>query len=134
MKKVKFNLIQQNIYVRENAEQVVEDKQDYAVDSYESLDEVVTEKGVELVRSTQEYPITPESVNSFIEASNYKNNLEQALQSSPRGQNIGDVAELQDILSRNPQAIADFFKQAVEKVNASKAEAAADNKEVANNG
>lgn len=134
MKKVKFNLIQQNIYVRENAEQVVEDKQDYAVHSYESLDEVVTEKGVELVRSTQEYPITPESVNSFIEASNYKNNLEQALQASPRGQNIGDVAELQDILSRNPQAIADFFKSAVEKVNASKAEAAADNKEVINNG
>lgn len=122
MRKVKFNLIQQNVYVRENASEVVEDKQNYGVKTYESIDEVVTSDGVELRRTVQEYPITPESVNSYIESSNYKNNIEQALNASPRGQNIGDVAALQDIIASNPQAVADFFKQAVDKMNAQKVE------------
>lgn len=117
--RVKMNLIQQDVFVRAVAPVVV-NKDDYLIGSYESLDEVVDDFGIRLVHTRQEYPITPDSVNSYADGTNYRLDSSAAVSRPAPGRNLGDVATLQELFEKSPQDIAAFFASALEKINASK--------------
>lgn len=45
------------------------------------------------------YPVTPESVSSYENSTDYKRDVESAVNSPARGTNLGDVVDMQRILS-----------------------------------
>lgn len=106
--KVKMNLIQQDVFVRAVTEGV-DLKKDFLIDSYVSCDEVVKENGTEYVSTLQEYPITPDSVNSYADGTNYRNDLSAFGNRPAPGRNLGDVSAIQEILAQSPEKISELF-------------------------
>lgn len=91
-------LLQQNCFVR----QYIKDPDihtDYSETSYQSLDERVTDKGLEIVYNEYPYHITPDYVNSFVDSSDYHNDPLGFINKSVSRPNIGDVSSIQNILS-----------------------------------
>lgn len=97
-KRVLSNLIQQDVYVRDcrPAEDLASVR---ARNCYYSLDEVVVPTGVELRETCHDYPITPESVDSYLESSDYRNDIQSAMSMPSRGCGLGDVSLMQEILA-----------------------------------
>lgn len=117
-KKVYSNLLAQNVYVRDcclNLDKPL----DVPEPTYISLDEVITDKGVEIVEKVEEYPITPEYVDSFVAGSDYRNNLAEAVvQSANRAgsqTNLGDIRSVQDVLAKNPDVVNALYSQLLAK-------------------
>lgn len=135
--KVKMNLIQQNVFVLAVTPEF-DLKDDMLQSDYVSQDEVVKSDGIKIERTQHDYPITPESVNSYVDGTNYKNDLSASLSRSAPGVNLGDVAAIQELLQKDPEQVASFFASALEKINASKQSVAQiktdENKEVKDNG
>lgn len=99
-KKVCSNLLQQNVYVRDcTLKSDLQSAGSSQSSYYTSLDEEITEDGNRFKYVDYEYPITPSYVNSFASGSDYHNDLQSALLSSPPGKNLNDVSSLQKILS-----------------------------------
>lgn len=119
--KLQMNLIQQDVFVRVISP-VYDQKNDYAIESYVSQDEIIEDDGIRVKSTVQEYPITPQSVNSYADGTNYRNDLSAALSRSAPGRNIGDVSAMQELLSKGPEEVKAFFVSAYEKIAASKAE------------
>lgn len=133
--RVPMNLIQQNVYVRD-VSPFYDEKKDFLIDSYVSQDEVVKSDGLKVERTVQDYPITPDSVNSYADGTNYRNDISAAVARSAPGRNIGDVAALQELLTKSPSEVSAFFASALEKINASKVASDVEkvNNEVSDNG
>lgn len=133
--KIKMNLIQQDVYAVFSDDLYIDDR-DFLQKEYVSQDEIVEDSGIKIKRTVQEYPITPESVNSYADGTNYRNDLSAAANRPSPGHNVGDVAALQELFSRSPEEIKAFMESAIEKIKASKAkpvdEKSVVDKEVAN--
>lgn len=121
--KVKMNLIQQDVFIRAESP-AVDIKKDYLISSYTSSDEVVQSDGVKIVNTVQEYPITPESVNSYADGTNYRIDPSAAASRGAPGVNVGDVAALQDLFSKSPDEIASALGALREKILASRVQPA----------
>lgn len=93
--RIQSNLLQQNCFVRDVTRKV--DIQGSVPDFFESLDEVVTDKGIELKRSVEPYPITPQYVSSFADSSDYRKDPLQAISSGVNRQNLGDISDVQRV-------------------------------------
>lgn len=117
-RKVYSNLLAQNVYVRDCCPNL-DSPLEIPDPTYLSLDEVVTESGVKIVEKVEEYPITPEYVDSFVDGSDYRTNLaEAAVQSAQRASsrvNLGDIRSAQDILSKNPDVVNALYTQLLSK-------------------
>lgn len=115
MKKVQSNLLQQDIYIRDCLPAY--DKSCEVSKKYFELQCKTVSNGIvqELVEC--DYPITQESVNSYLDSSEYRNNPVQAiLNGSPR-QNLGDITEIQDFISNNPAEALSIYKQVSETLS-----------------
>lgn len=115
-KKIVVNCLKQDCFVRDIVpltEQNFRQKENFDA-SYYSLDEVGTSSGIRLSKTLHPYEITPESLNSYYEGSNYLNNVSGNLNLPPRGVNLGDVASLQRLAQMSEEeiqsAIADYQK------------------------
>lgn len=123
--KVRFNLIAQDVYILP-ACGACEDKKDYLDKEYISQDEVTEGNSVVVKSTIQEYPITPESVNSFADGTNYRLDPAGAIaRGGPAGRNIGDVAALQELLSKSPEEASKLLAKWSEMIAAAKAPAPA---------
>ncbi|UPW41173.1 hypothetical protein [Sigmofec virus UA08Rod_5307] len=92
---VQTNLIQQNCYRVDLS--FAPSNTSTAPDKFVSIDEQVTADGIKLVETVQDYPITPDYVNSFRDSADYRNDPLSAAAFStanPR-KNLGDIRELQ---------------------------------------
>ena len=69
----------------------------------------------------KDYPINSESVSSYVESSDYRNDPAQAIANAPKRVNLGDVSQVQEFVRDNPvqavgqyadilQKVADYFK------------------------
>lgn len=69
----------------------------------------------------KDYPINSESVTSYLESSDYRNDPAQAVANAPKRVNLGDISQVQDFVRENPvqavgqyaeilQKVADYFK------------------------
>lgn len=130
---VPMNLIEQKVFAHYVSPASPEEHKDYLQKEYVSQDEVVVSDGIKIKNTVQEYPITPESVNSYADGTNYRNDLSAAVSRGASGRNLGDVAAIQDLLTKNPQQVAEFFADALGKINAQKAQSEV-KKEESNNG
>lgn len=114
-KRVPMNLLQQNVFVLKTVSGSSENKS-YLQETYVSQDEILESDGISIRRTVQEYPHTPESVNSYLGSVDYKNDIAAAVSSPAPGRNIGDVAALQELFTRSPEEIRDFFFAMTEKI------------------
>lgn len=94
--RVQSNLLQQNCFVRD-VTRIGGLVNSCAPETFMSLDEVVTSKGVDLKESLNDYPITPQYVKSFADSVDYHSNLSDALSNPSRGVNLGDVSDVQRV-------------------------------------
>lgn len=103
-KKLRMNLLQQDVYVRDVV-QPFDEKKDHLIGTYISQDEVVRKNGVFVERTVQPYPITPDSVQSFADGTNYRLDVSRAVSSPAPGTNLGDVAAMQELLRLSPDEL-----------------------------
>lgn len=92
--KAHSNILQQDVYLREVAP-LTEPKSSPKSLYYNSIVEVVTDKGIELKRTVEEYPITPETVASYVDSCDYKSDPLQAANRPAPGKNLGDISSVQ---------------------------------------
>lgn len=95
--RVQSNLLQQNCFVRD-----VTLKSDLSVPSivsFESIDEVVTDKGVEVRKTVEPYHITPQYVSSFVDSVDYRKDPIGAIANSFKRLNLGDITDVQKVAS-----------------------------------
>lgn len=124
-KQVKVNTVRQNCYVRDI--RPVEDdtvKQSlckkYSVLEKQQLPNGYIEEVIE-----KDYPITPESVKSYADSADYRNDPMQAIANAPKRVNLGDVTEVQKFIESDPQEAVRVFRDVakqLEKYSAQKAE------------
>lgn len=78
---------------------------------YVDLSEEPCSTGISLKESVQEYPITPEYVQSFLDSTDYKTQLTESMNAPPRGINIGtsgsSISEFLALMS-NPDKLRSF--------------------------
>ncbi|WGL31169.1 hypothetical protein [Dipodfec virus UOA04_Rod_757] len=128
---VRTGLIQQNCFIRDLVR--LDTCSTPVQDTYVSLDEQVTPHGVKLVETVHDYPITPEYVNSFAEASDYRRDPASAVANSPTRQNLGDIVDLQKASKMSLSDAAALLAQLQKKFasaqsNTSASASATDNK------
>ena len=104
MKKVHSNIIAQDCYIRDITPKVVK-KSEYAERRFSSLVEVPDSIGVHYELHDFDYPITPESVKSYVDSTDYKRDPAAAIAVGSRGVNFGDITELQRITNSDVSAV-----------------------------
>lgn len=99
-RKLRSNLLEQDVYVRDTRPTYV-DHNNYLVDEYLTMDVVPDseQRSMKERYSVEKYPVTPESVNSYADGTNYRLDVAQAVSNPAPGKNFGDVAAMRDILS-----------------------------------
>lgn len=106
--KVPCNLIKQNCFVHEC---VASSSSLASLESFVSCDEVATESGISLEYTTHDYPITPASVNSYVESADYRRDPVSAVARGHHMKNLGDVASLQEVASLDLETARSLYKQ-----------------------
>lgn len=109
LRKIRCNLLQAEVYVRYPVCLI----DGAPVRRYCELQEQPCTNGIIEHCVQVDYPITPESVNSFADSSDYKKNPEVINQAVPR-QNLGDISEIQKVLSNDLSAMRDMLVQSQE--------------------
>ncbi|QXN75103.1 hypothetical protein [Microvirus mar26] len=131
--RVQSNLLQQNCYVRD-----CRMKSDLAstdsLSSYVSLDEVTTDKGLDIVEHTYDYPITPQYVNSFVDSVDYRRDPQGAILNATPRKNLGDIRSLQDIMKMDNSSLRDLYDQLSARFSAAQSSATSDSSVSSNNG
>lgn len=107
---VRSNLLQQNCFVRSSVQRN-DVCNSSAPDSFCSVDEIVTQKGVELNFREESYPITPQYVASFADSADYRKDLVSAFNSPARGQNLGDITDIQKVSSMDSEGATLLYRQ-----------------------
>lgn len=109
VRKVRCNLLQAEVYVRYPVCLI----DGVRVKKYCELQEQPCSNGIVEDYVSVDYPITPDSVNSYADSSDYKKNPEVISQAVPR-QNLGDISELQKVLSHDMSAMRDMLAKSQE--------------------
>ncbi|UPW41198.1 hypothetical protein [Sigmofec virus UA08Rod_5092] len=122
-KPVPSQLLKQNCFLRDVARLI--DVDTVGILTYESLDEVTTEDGIVLKRSVEDYPITPDYVNSFADTADYHNDPQGAILRAPKRVNLGDVTELQRVSGMDSEQMRALAKQIQERFGQAQAQAQA---------
>lgn len=104
------SLIQQNCFVRDVV-RLVDAPISSSSEQYVSLDEVVTDTGVQLRETVVNYPITPQYVNSFVDSSDYRKDPFSSVVQSSKGSNLGDIRDIQNISSMDSSQARELFNQ-----------------------
>lgn len=102
--RVKSNLLEAEVYVR-YPYSTINGKQ---VKRYVELRETVKSNGIVQEYVTCNYPITPESVNSYADSANYRKNPEVITQAKPRT-NLGDISEVQKVLGADLSELRSLY-------------------------
>lgn len=105
-RRVKSSLLQAEVYVR--YPKCTINKQ--ACKQYVELRDVEAQNGFFQKYVTVDYPITPESVNSYADAADYRKNPEVINQAVPR-QNLGDITGVQQMLNSDATQLRELVKQ-----------------------
>lgn len=114
--RVQSNLLQQNCFVRDvtNKSGLTDSS---APDSFLSIDEVVTSKGIELKESVSPYPITPQYVDSFIASSDYRRDPFGAIANGSNRKNLGDVSSMQRVAAMDSSSLSSLCSDLKSKLN-----------------
>lgn len=103
MRKASSGLLRNNCFLKD-AYSFVDLKTQYPKKQFESYDVVheVGDDGMPVLKhklTLHDYEITPESVDSQVQAADYRNDVLGAIAKATPGKNLGDVSSMQDIMS-----------------------------------
>lgn len=125
-KQVFSNVLKQNVYVRDCV-----DAFDLRFGNprckYYSLDDVVEGDGIRQVVTEQEYPVTPESVNSYRDGCDYRFDPAGAIARGVKRQNLGDVRQMQEVMNMDAEEAAAQYALLKQRFEAAAAAAAGGN-------
>lgn len=110
---IKTNLLKQNCFLRECVSCPVAFKRQPG--QYESLDEVSSSNGIELKPTVNDYPITPQYVNSFVDSSDYRRDPLAAIANGRGGVNLGDMRQIQEVASMDMEHAKALYNQLAER-------------------
>lgn len=109
-KKIVTNVLRQNCFVREvvRSDSVISQP-----DKYLALDEVVRPDGTgsDLNYHVEDYPITPEYVNSFADSADYHNDPLAAISNSKPRQNLCDLTTFQRVMDMDCEQARGLYAQ-----------------------
>lgn len=128
--RVQSNLLQQNCYVRDVTRAVDLKSPAPAESSYLSLDEVVEDTGVKIIKTPVPYPITPDYVASFADSADYRRDPAGAIANGVAKPNLKDCTDFQSIMAMDSSAQLALYKQLQDKF--SKAKVVSNDKPVSN--
>lgn len=91
------------------------------IKTYNTLERKALPNGYCEEVKSKDYPVNSESVSSYIESSDYRNDPAQAIANAPKRVNLGDISQVQEFVRDNPvqavgqyaevlQKVADYFK------------------------
>lgn len=83
---------------------------------YDSLERVHLPNGYTEEVVQKDYPITSESVTSYADSADYRNDPLQAIANAPKRVNLGDITEVQKFMQEDPQGSARVFRDVVAKL------------------
>lgn len=108
--RVRSNLLQQDCYVRDCSlkSDVIGVR---SSSEYLTLNEKVTQTGLTQEVVSVPYPITPQSVNSYVESCDYRRDPLGAIMRGGSRVNLGDVTALQDVSSMDAGQARDLYVQ-----------------------
>lgn len=138
VKRVRCNLLEAEVYVRFPV-CIIDGK---PIRQYCELQETPCKNGVVENYVQVDYPVTPESVNSYADSADYKKNPEVVTKAVSR-QNLGDITEIQQVLRNDMTAMRDMLQRSQEvakkleefnKANSAPAPVEEPKKEEVNNG
>lgn len=92
----RMRLLEAEVYVRFPVS-TLENKQ---VKQYIELQEETAQNGIVERYVAVDYPITPESVNSYADSADYRKNPD-VIKNAVHRQNLGDVSEIQKVMSND---------------------------------
>lgn len=107
--RIQSNLLQQNCFVRDCSNK--SDIKGEPMTSFDSLDEVTTDKGVELVTTKNSYHITPQYIDSFIDSADYRRDPISAINNGVKRQNLGDISAIQAVAKMDLNSQRSLFEQ-----------------------
>lgn len=107
--RVQSNLLQQNCFVRDVTKK--DDVKGDSIDSFLSLNEVVTDKGVELKTTVEPYHITPQYVSSFADSSDYRKDPISAINNGVKRTNLGDITDIQRVSAMDASSARALYEQ-----------------------
>lgn len=107
-----INGIPQNIYVQsvENFTTAIPNHlRNHTIKTYETLERKKIPNGIVDGIVVKDYPINSESISSYVESSDYRNDPAQAVAKAPKRVNLGDITEVQKFAHENPvQAVGSY--------------------------
>lgn len=114
--KVRIGGIRQNIYITDRREnprvlppQTIQLK-------YSELTDIQLPNGYVQELVEKDYPINSESVSSYLESSDYRNDPASAIANAPKRVNLGDVTEVQRFINENPVQATTEYSAILRKV------------------
>lgn len=116
---VKSNLLLQNCFLRELLPGVDIAGSVPVSCKYVSLDEVVTATGVELRETVNDYPVTPESVDSYLSAADYKQDPLTKISTSSPKVNLGNMVDFQAAANMSSSEAMSFYEDIKARAQAS---------------
>lgn len=116
-KKVYSNVLQQNCFVRQIAP--LFDKKSKFIDSdFWQLDREVTPDGYREKLVKYPHKVTPDSVNSYADSTNYRIDTENFVLGSGRNYQSADVRAIQDIASMDSEQARVYLDELQSRINA----------------
>lgn len=112
--RMQSNLLQQNCFVRDVCRKV-DLKSVNSETTYDSIDEKVTDKGLEIEHNSYPYPITPQYVNSFVDSSDYRRDPANAIANGVKRQNLGDISAVQQVFKMDTVTARALFAELSKK-------------------
>lgn len=108
--KVRCNLMQADVYLRNP--DICGDCQSNVKNVGKKYYELITKQmpnGMVQELVEVDYPITPASVKSYAASADYRNDINSALSSTPRGKNLGDLTKVQQVLSSDMETARNLY-------------------------
>lgn len=116
LKPVSINGVRQNCYVLGVANSTFSTRSGKVEIKYPSLEREQLPNGFTEGIEIKDYPINSQSVTSYADGADYRNDPAQAVANAPKRVNLGDVAEVQEFLKNDPQNAVRVFRDVLAKL------------------
>lgn len=83
---------------------------------YKTIDRVNLPNGYYDTVVEKDYPINSDSVTSYADGADYRNDPLQAIANAPKRVNLGDVTQLQDFVQNDPQNAVRVFRDVLSRL------------------
>lgn len=117
-KPVVINGIRQNCYVLGTRTASAGTISSEPEKKYKTIERVNLPNGFYDTVVEKDYPINSESVTSYADGADYRNDPLQAIANAPKRVNLGDVTQLQEFVQNDPQKAVRVFRDVLTRLEA----------------